>query len=325
MMSFVSDKPRVLVMMGGPDAERDVSILSGTAIARALREGDAFDVLELIVDKPDPDDIASLPAVDVVFPALHGHWGEGGVLQQMLEDAGISFVGAGSASASLAMDKMRTKTVVSRADVATPLAIEINASDPCRLAPPLVLKPVDDGSSVDIRICHSQPDIDAARAELHPRRSRLMAETFISGRELTVGVIAASPDGPSSEVTLLPIIEIVPSPEVTFYDYDAKYLRADTHYRVAPADLSEAVCYHLNAAAQAAWNAVECRDLARVDFRMDDQGKVWFLEINTMPGFTDHSLLPMAAASIGIDMTDLCERLVRCALMRIETVHAVRA
>ena len=177
--------------------------------------------------------------------------------------------------------------------------------DECDLQPPLVLKPVDDGSSVDMRICHTSDQVAQARRELHPKRGRLMAERYIRGRELTVGILCGRP---------LPLIEIVPADDAVFYDYAAKYERDDTQYLVDP-DVSTDVAEKCSAWAVAAFNRLGCRDVARVDFMLDDAGP-WFLEINTMPGFTSHSLVPMAAKRIGLDMPALCAHLVEAALAR---------
>lgn len=299
-----SERPtRVLVLMGGPDAEREVSLMSGAGVAAALRENGRFEVVEQVIDRPTADEIRSFGG-DVVFPVLHGQWGEGGPLQELLEEVGLPYVGCGPAAARLAMDKMRTKTILSRDGVDTPVAIEIAADDPCRLEPPIVIKPVDDGSSVDIRICVTESSIAEARRELHPRRRRLMAEAFVPGREVTVGIVTG---------TILPFIEIKPS--VEFYDYEAKYLRDDTTYVLEP-DLPATTARRCADASQLAWDRLGCRDIARVDFRIDADGRAWFLEINTMPGFTTHSLVPMAAARAGIPMPALCGMLVESAMER---------
>ena len=305
-MESKQERTDVLVLMGGPDAEREVSIQSGREVAAALREKKCltpFSVIEAVIDAPTAEELAELGG-DVVFPVLHGRWGEGGPLQRELESLGKPYVGSGPESSGIAVDKMLTKAILAREGVRTPLAIEIAAGDPCRLPPPLVLKPVDDGSSVDIRICHTPEDVERARAELHPRRARLMAEAFIPGREITVGIVCGR---------LLPIVEIVPA--VDFYDYEAKYDRDDTRYVVDP-DLPLAASETLLRDADLAFRRLGCRDVARVDFRLDEDGEAWFLEINTMPGFTTHSLVPLAGRAAGFDMPDLCALLVEAALER---------
>ncbi|MCA9297103.1 MAG: D-alanine--D-alanine ligase, partial [Phycisphaerales bacterium] len=296
-----------LVLMGGPDAERDVSLQSGAAVARALRAVGDFTVRECIIDRPDLEQLRTLVGTetDVVFPVLHGTWGEGGDLQALLERLGVAFVGSTSSVARIAMDKLDTKFRLDAHGVRSPRATLLGPDDPCTIEPPLVLKPNNDGSSVDLRICHSVDDVNAGRSELHPKRHRLLAESFIRGREVTVGILGDR---------ALPLIEIVPA--TTFYDYAAKYERDDTTYRIDPDDIA---CTDLCAAwALKAFRELGCRDLGRVDFMVDDSGP-WFLEINTMPGFTDHSLVPMAARAIGIEMPELCRSLVTMARLRAES------
>lgn len=294
--------PTVLVLMGGPDAEREVSLDSGHAVARALRESNAFDVVEQIIDAPGVVELTAMGG-DVFFPVLHGHWGEGGPLQELLEAIGLPFVGSGSRAAALAMHKLTTKAMMKSLDIPTPPAQLLRPDTECELTPPLVLKPIDDGSSVDLRICHTGEEVVDARAVLHGRRGDLLAEQYIAGRELTVGIVGDA---------ALPIIEIIPA--VEFYDYDAKYEREDTQYVIEPdlpTDVAETCVRH----ALACYEHLGCRDLARVDFMFDRSGP-WFLEINTMPGFTSHSLVPMAAAHAGTPMPQLCAALVQRALER---------
>jgi D-alanine-D-alanine ligase len=302
----LNDRPAVLVLMGGPDAEREVSLLSGRAVAQALRESGRFEVIDRVIDQPTAGELTALGG-DVVFPALHGQWGEGGPLQELLEKAGLPYVGSPPEAAALAMDKLATKHVASAAGVQTPCAQRLEPDDACDLVPPLVIKPIDDGSSVDLFICRSADEVASARARLHPARGALMAEPYVAGREITVAI---------ADSDLLPLIEIIPSAAVEFYDYEAKYLRDDTRYIVDP-QLPGDVGEQCRRAAVLAFDRIGCRDLARIDFIVDDRAP-WFLEINTMPGFTTHSLVPMAAASVGMGMPDLCAKLVDVALSRAE-------
>ncbi len=295
----------VLVLMGGPDAEREVSIHSGTEVARALRATNRIVVIDRIIDRPTVDELDRWPG-EVIFPVLHGQWGEGGPLQVLLEEIGRPYVGSGPASSALAMDKMETKRVLAREGVQSPQAVEIGAHDLCLIHPPLVIKPVDDGSSVDIRICRNDDEVKEARHALHSKRPRLMAEKYIAGRELTVGIVNGE---------ALPVIEIIPPPELKFYDYEAKYDRDDTVYKVNPL-LSPMVARECARVSMIAWNRLRCRDVARVDFRLDEREELWFLEINTMPGFTTHSLVPMAARATGVEMPELCASLVEAARAR---------
>ncbi len=300
----MTTRPTVLVLIGGPDAERRISIMSGQEVAQALRDGGRFAVIEQVIDEPSAQELAALGG-DVVFPALHGRFGEGGPLQELLEQVGLPYVGSAPAAAALAMDKLATKRLLSAAGVPSPPARRLEPTDPCDLDPPLVLKPINDGSSVDLVICRTERDVQAGRARLHARRGPIMAERYVAGREITVGIVGRE---------TLPAIEIIPGPDVEFYDYQAKYFRNDTRYVIGP-DLPGGVTARCQSIARLAFDLIGCRDVARADFLVDDDGP-WFLEINTMPGFTTHSLVPMAAARRGRTMPALCEALVDMALAR---------
>jgi D-alanine-D-alanine ligase len=290
--------------MGGPDAEREVSLHSGEEVAAALRSTSNFIVTEQVIDRPSASELSQFEC-DIIFPALHGTWGEGGGLQRELETLGIPYVGSEPGPAALAMDKIATKRVLATLGVPTPPAQPLAVGDTCTIEPPVVLKPVDDGSSVDLYICKTRSEILRASDTLLAKRNKIMAESYIKGREITIGIVLGK---------LLPLIEIVPA--VEFYDYDAKYERSDTQYRFDP-DLPPDVAQQCEWIAQTAFDAIGCRDLARVDIMVDHSGP-WFLEINTMPGFTTHSLVPMAAARTGVPMPELCAKLVEAALARTE-------
>lgn len=294
--------------MGGPDAEREVSLNSGREVAVALRASKRFNVVDEVIDRPGLDELRDLAdGCDVVFPVLHGHWGEGGSLQELLEQLGLPYVGAKPQTAALAMDKLKTKAIVAKEGVHTPPSQELNSiNDRCTINAPIVLKPVDDGSSVDLRICRTPGEVDAARKELHPKRGRLMAEAYIQGRELTAGIICDQS---------LPLIEIIPAKAVEFYDYEAKYTREDTRYVIDP-ELPPGVAQQCVSMAMTTYTRLGCRDIARADIMLDASGRPWFLEINTMPGFTTHSLVPMAARKVGLPMPELCAKLATTALSR---------
>jgi len=294
---------RVAVLMGGPDAEREVSLQSGEQVAMALGNDPSIEVVRRVVDRPTAAEIASL-GVDAVFPVLHGPFGEGGPMQEILDATGLPYVGCRPKAAALAMDKLATKMLADQVGVPTPGSREVRPGEPIDLEPPLVLKPANEGSSVGLRICRDRAAVEAARRELEPVTPRLMAERYIRGREVTVGVL----DG-----KVLPIIEIRPA--VEFYDYEAKYTREDTAYLLDP-ELPPGVADALRRHTLAVWERLGCRHLARADFLVDSAAPhvPWFLEINTMPGMTTHSLVPKAARHAGIDMTALCGGLVRRAI-----------
>jgi D-alanine-D-alanine ligase len=288
--------------MGGPDAEHQISVRSGSRVAAALRESGRFHVEERTIETLAVEELSAIPA-DVIFPVLHGPWGEGGPLQDVLEADGRPYVGSRPRASRIAMDKMASKLFVRAAGVRTPPAREVRPGQPIDLPLPFVIKPIEDGSSVGVRHCVTPEDVEKARSDLEGQHPRLMAESLITGREMTVGIL---------ERETLPIIEIVPA--VRFYDYEAKYERSDTQYLVNP-ELPPGAADEMNHAARIAYERIGCRDVARVDFILNEDG-AWFLEINSMPGMTDHSLVPKAAESAGVSFPELCARLVLRALGR---------
>ncbi len=292
-------KPRIVVLMGGPDAERNISIASGTAIANALKKNHEFQTSLELIKTPTVKDLSEMQA-DVFFPALHGPFGEGGELQRLLEKTSVPFVGSNSIVAANAMDKITSKEVAQDYGIPTPQWQVVNDADNINLQTPLVLKPIDDGSSFDIYICQHDRELREPLQKLLKQRKSVLAESYKNGREITVGIV---------DREVLPTIEIIP--ESGNYDFAAKYERDDTKYIINP-PLRDELCVEWSVKIVEAMNI---RDLARVDFIVDDEGP-WFLEVNTMPGFTDHSLLPKAAAHVGWDMTTLCSKLVKCALTR---------
>ena len=302
----------VLVLGGGPDREREVSINSSRAIAAALSAAGHTVHYELI-GRISGRQLASLPG-EVVFPALHGAFGEGGPLQDLLEADGRPFVGCFGRAARTAMDKLATKLCASRFGISTAEACVVNHGDrslPVSL--PLVMKPVHDGSSVGLHLCRDRAAYERARDEVdrdieeNPGRA-YMAERLVKGRELTQSLVV----GVDGELEALDVIEIIPKDGP--YDYDAKYTRSDTSYRVGPA-LPPGVTEQVREWSLALARGIGVRHLCRVDYLLEDAtGKAWLLELNTMPGFTDHSLVPMAARAKGLEMPALCDRLVRAAL-----------
>lgn len=305
---------KVLVLAGGPDRERDVSLQSGAQVAGALREA-GHDVIERDLS---PTDTAALDEFaawgdsggdsggrsggDVVFPVFHGKWGEGGGAQALLEQRGFAFVGCRQDAARRCFDKTRTKQTLLDAGLPTPAFESVRASDFPTLQPPVVVKANDEGSSIDLAICHTPEALAAAWKDLSSRHNTLLVERFVAGQELTVGVIADE----RGEPLALPTIHIVPA--TAFYDYDAKYLRDDTQYLF---DTPPEVEKTLHQIAIDTFRGLGCRQLSRVDMFLDAEDRPWVIEVNTLPGFTTHSLLPMAARRAGIEMTTLVDRLVR--------------
>jgi len=301
----------ITVLMGGPSSEREVSLVSGAAISDALeRRGHRVTRCDI-----SPSDASALDrkGIDVVFIALHGAFGESGAVQELCEARGLRYTGSGQRSSELAMDKAASKQFLRQAGLSTPdwvIVEEFHKPQQYRkwlagLSLPVVLKPVDGGSSVDIVIAGSEADRDQAMDYLLDKYGRTMVERFVKGREFTVGVLGEQ---------ALPVLEIIPARE--FYDYTAKYSDdAGTRY-VFDHGLREDQVRAFQEAALTAHHCLGCRDMSRADFILGESGPPQILEINTIPGFTGHSLLPMAAAKVGIGFDELVDRIVATAMQR---------
>ena len=293
---------KITVLYGGPSAEREVSLVSGKAVIDGLRAM-GHDVFASDVS---PTDLSGLDHdCDVVFPVLHGEFGESGELQEILEQRGIPFVGSGSLASRLGMDKVATKRAWQRAGLPTPAWEVITRAAPATtLPPPVVVKPVDSGSSIDVSICRTQLDADLASERCLEHHLDALVEQFIDGPELTVGLLEEEPLDP---------IRIIVKRE--FFDYDAKYKGCGTEHHF-DLELPHQVALRCRDLAREANRIIGCRDLARVDIMLDKQLEPYLLEINTLPGFTPTSLLPEAAAHRGINFGQLVDRLVRRAYAR---------
>ena len=298
----------ITLLCGGISAERDVSLKTGTQIAEALR------TVGHRVWQSDiaPNKLAALDRrpCDLVFPALHGLFGEDGQLQAILEQRGIPFVGSGEAASRLGMDKAATKSCLLEHNVPTANwqvvyqhKFKDNWTPATGIGYPCVIKPISEGSSFGCKVCMNLEQARTHLAETLPQFGSMLVERFVEGFELTVGIL----DGRT-----LPVIWIKPATE--FYDYEAKYTREDTQY-VFDIPLPEHVLSEVRRAAEATHKHVGCRHLSRVDVMVERRtNEVFVLEVNTMPGFTTHSLVPKAAAEAGIVFTELCDRLARLAL-----------
>lgn len=297
---------RVTILRGGPSAERTVSLASGAAVAAACRR------LGYAVTEADigPEDLAALdhPA-DVVFPVLHGPFGEDGQLQAILQSRRLCYVGSDAAASRTAMDKDASKRRWQAAGLPTAAWITLDTTSslalPAELAPPLVVKPLTEGSSIGVSVVKSVEGLNETLRQSVERYGRVLVEKALVGPELTVGILGEE---------ALPIIQVKP-PEGLFYDFEAKYQRNDTAYVFEP-DIAKETYAAVQALALAAFRALGCRDLSRVDFIVDRTGGPQLLEINTLPGFTDHSLLPKAAAHAGIRFDRLVEMLIGMAFKR---------
>ena len=288
---------QVAVLKGGISAEREVSLESGAAIAAGLRTA-GYDVTEIDVISSD----FTVPAgVDAVFIALHGTFGEDGGAQARLEVLGIPYVGAGVEASRIAFDKLLTEQCLMAAGVPVPDSEVLRAGQSRTLSLPVVVKPPREGSSVGCHLVFNASEWDAAFAEALTHDAEVMVQQFIPGREFTVGIVNGQ---------VLPVVEIVPAGE--WYDYAAKY-QADTTRYVVPAELSSEKTEEMQNVALKTFEALGARGFGRVDFRMTPSGDLFVLELNTIPGFTSHSLLPKAAAAAGIEFPELCDRIMRTA------------
>lgn len=304
-------QPRVAVLMGGRSAEREVSLHTGEQVAAALAETD-HDVVT--IDAGERAFIRRIEdaAPDAVFICLHGRFGEDGTVQGLLELLELPYVGSGVLSSALAMDKVMTKHVFTAAGIPTPAYVALDAGEPfdtARIAdilgPKAVVKPASEGSAIGVTISHAPDELPDAIEEAFRHDESVLVEAFVSGVEVTVGILG------NRELTALPTLEIVPEHE--FYDYESKYVPGMSAH-IIPARVSEhaqAVCTSLSIDAH---RALKCRGMSRTDMIVTEDEQVLVLEVNTIPGMTSTSLLPDAARAAGISFPELCARLVALAL-----------
>jgi D-alanine-D-alanine ligase len=336
----------IAVLFGGISPERNVSIVGGKAVVEALRskghnvipidpslgrdfekaENEIADMALLPSDEELKNfhtrnyiDTISLPIfddIDVAFIVLHGKNGEDGLMQSLLELRGVPYTGSKVKASALSMDKAISKNLFSAAGILTPqwLVLRDNdADDPeifneirKELGNEVVFKPNDQGSSVGISIVKSGnlDDLEEAYRNAHRYSNTVLVEKYIPGREITVGLLGGE---------ALPVIEVVPTEK--FYDYEHKYAEGRTQY-ICPAELSEDLEEFVQSIAVVANNIIGAEGFARADFRLSPENEPYLLELNTIPGFTSHSLVPMAAKEIGIEFPDLCENIINLALKK---------
>jgi len=321
----MADDPRslgkVAVLMGGLSSEREVSLMSGNGVLAALKSRGAdahgFD--------PATQPLQALKdeGFDRAFIALHGRYGEDGTIQGALELLGIPYTGSGVMASAIAMDKVRTKQVWIAQGLPTPRYLtvtEVGQLDAALeyLGLPLIMKPPHEGSTIGITRVNAADQLVEAFAAAARLDREVLAEEFIAGRELTVAVL-----GSGESAVALPIAEIQ-APDGN-YDYQNKYFSDDTRY-LCPAPLPEALARDVSRIALAAYRAIGCEGWGRVDFMLgarDD--RPWLLEVNTAPGMTGHSLVPMAARAAGMSYEDLVLRITAAASLKIRRVPAPRA
>jgi D-alanine-D-alanine ligase len=300
---------KIGVLAGGPSSEREISLRSGKAVYEALKELDSD--VSLIDIAGDPKKVLHGLDIDIAFIALHGRFGEDGTVQKMLERSGIPYTGSDPRSSKLALDKLASKKVFKECRVPTPEYISINKKikfgnlkEDFNL--PLVVKPSREGSSIGLSIVRDKAVFGKALDLAFKYDETVLIEKFIKGRELTVGILDDEP---------LPVIEIVAKENV--YDYGAKYLDNETVY-VVPARITDRQRDSAQNAAVKAHTALGCKDFSRIDIRMDDNGGIFVLEVNTIPGLTERSLLPKAAKAAGINFRELCVKFLELALRKRE-------
>ena len=297
---------KVGVLFGGKSAEREVSLKSGAMVLAALKakgvDAHAFDPRDRSLDA------LAAERFERVFIALHGRYGEDGTMQGALELLGIPYTGSGVLASALAMDKWRTKLLWQAAGVPTPPYVMLTRETDFRavadhLGLPIMVKPANEGSSIGMSKVRRAQDLEEAFALAVNYDDVVIAEKFIEGTELTGGILGD---------IALPLIRLETPRD--FYDYEAKYLADDTRY-IVPCGLAADKEREVQELGLAAFRTLGCRGWGRVDLMLDREGRPWFLEVNTSPGMTDHSLVPMAARHAGIAFEELCVRILGMATL----------
>jgi D-alanine-D-alanine ligase len=316
------DEVRVLVLMGGMSTERDVSLNTGRAVLLGLREA-GHEVSEFNLGPAKGSGVVdlvnsrALEEADVVFIALHGGEGEDGRIQAVFDLVGKPYTGSGVRSSALCMDKAVSKILLEREGINTPKwecfrdggaeAHSIAASVERVGGEPVVVKPVDQGSTIGISIVERREDLEEAITLARRYSPAILLEEYIAGRELSVPVI---------EDEVYPVVEI--KPRTGFYDYERKYTKGMTDYE-CPADLPDGLRGRIEVEAARAYKVLGCEGVGRVDLRLGDNGIPYFLEVNTIPGMTETSLVPMGALARGVSFPELVDRITRYALRKAET------
>jgi len=301
---------RVGVLCGGPSSEREISLRSGRAVYNALI-AEGVDAVLLDISGALPDTIKN-NGIDVAFIALHGRFGEDGTIQRILEVCNIAYTGSAPEASRTALDKIASKTLFKKKGIATPEYIvfekdKFNLEEASALGLPVVVKPQLEGSSIGLSVVKEKRYLKDAVEQAFAYGPKILLEDYIEGRELTVGILDDKP---------LPVIEIVTKGHV--YDYKAKYDDPETGYLV-PAPLGRDIADKAKELGLRSHAALGCRFFSRVDMMMDKEGKIFVLEVNTIPGMTERSLLPKAAAAAGLNFTRLCIKLIEDALERERT------
>jgi D-alanine-D-alanine ligase len=310
---------KVAVIMGGLSAEREISLLSGHGVLGALQKKG----VNAVAFDPALDNLSDLKqqGVDAAFIALHGRFGEDGAMQGALELLGIPYTGSGVLASAIAMDKIVTKRIWESSGLPTPRYAVLNRASrlvevPDQLGLPLIIKPPHEGSTLGVSKCRGYSEVGTAFEFAAQFDDVVLAEEFIDGRELTVAILGAG-----SSARALPIVDIV-APEGN-YDYQNKYFTDEVRY-ICPAEVDPALACDIQDLAVRAFNAVGCEGWGRIDvmLRRHDQ-KPFLLEVNTSPGMTGHSLVPMAARAVGMSYEDLCVEILSGATLKIKRLDKI--
>jgi D-alanine-D-alanine ligase len=299
---------KIAVLMGGPGSERDVSLATGRGVAKALRSL-GMEVVEVDVRDENfelPDD------VDLAFLTIHGTFGEDGQLQKILEQRGVRYTGDGVEESATAFDKIRSKEKFRRKRVVTPSWQVVRTHQRPTIPLPIVVKPPREGSTVGVVIVKNERELESAMAEVAKYARELLVEKFVQGRELTIGILGGE---------ALPILEIIP--KGGFYDFNNKYPFLNPQagggaQHVCPAKIDKEKTREIQELALRAFHALGLQVYGRVDVLLPEDGAATVLEINTIPGMTEASLLPEAAAAAGISYPDLCLRIIELSRAREE-------
>ncbi|MFH1782690.1 MAG: D-alanine--D-alanine ligase [Candidatus Omnitrophota bacterium] len=310
-------KKRVGILMGGPSPESDISIRSGRAVYNALiKKG--INAISLELDKVNcnvdyakevKEKIRS-SNIDIAFIALHGEFGEDGGIQRILEDMNIPYTGSRVDASRIGMDKIESKEIFKASNIPTPCYKKISKADLDKgfdkyleeLGLPIVVKPYDKGSSIGLYIVDKKEGLDSALEDAFKYSNKVILEEYIVGREITVGILGDTP---------LPIVEIIPKNK--FFDFEAKYKKGFTEY-ISPAKIDDSIYAECQSAALKAHKALGARFFSRVDIILSKDNIPYILEVNTIPGLTETSLLPKAANEAGIDFEELTLKILESAI-----------
>ncbi|WEJ62029.1 D-alanine--D-alanine ligase [Thiomicrorhabdus lithotrophica] len=296
---------KVAVLMGGNAAEREVSLRSGLAVTQAFIAQGIHAVSEDVTQLEDLQRIAK--EYDRAFIALHGRWGEDGVVQAILDDLGLPYTGSGMAASAVAMDKLRTKWMWMGAGLPTPGFVWVSDLMPLNIEEfdlpfPVIVKPSHEGSSIGMRKVYDKENLVEAVTYAQEFDSEILIEQWVTGREYTCAVLNNK---------ALPLIELKTTHD--FYDFDAKYKSNDTQY-ICPCDLDNETENELQELVLQAFHVLGSKGWGRVDLMLDDDDQAWLIELNSVPGMTDHSLVPMAAKADGMDFENLVVEILKSTL-----------